>query len=72
MIRPAPQSSHKYGVYLTDDDTALLYQTVKRGKRQNSPYVVDQKPKHTGERFVDMSDDMAIAEGVRDALRAEL
>ena len=49
-------SSNKYGarIYLMDVNTILLYQTVKRGKEQNSPYVVDQKPKDTREWFVDI------------------
>ena len=69
-----PDSSNKYGarIYLMDNNTILLYQTVKRGRQQNSRYVVDQKPKGTGERFVDVSDDAAIAATVRAALRGEL
>ena len=65
---------NKFGarVYLMSDDTVLVYQTVKRGKRQNSPYVVDQKPEETGERFLDLSDDSGIAEAVRAAFRGEL
>ena len=74
MARNAPLSDNRFGVrvYLMGEDTVLLYQTVKRGKQQNSPYVVDQNPARTGELFVDIDDDKGIADAVRAALRGEL
>ena len=40
--------------------------------KQNDRYVIDQKPRGNGERFVDRQDDKGLAEAVRDALEGVL
>ncbi|MCH8206765.1 MAG: hypothetical protein IH956_07145 [Chloroflexi bacterium] len=67
-------SSNKFGarVYLMDAETALVLQTVKKGTRQNAPYVVDQRPKNEGEKFVSMTDDASLGKAIRAALGGEL
>ena len=64
----------KFGarVFLMDADTVYVLQTIKRGKLQNSPYVVDKNPDNSGQRFVDGTDDKSIADAVREALRGTL
>lgn len=66
-------SQKKFGarVYLMDTDNILVMQTVKRGTADNSPYVIDQKTK-SGERFLDATDDKAIADAIRDAIAGRL
>jgi hypothetical protein len=53
------------------DGTILVQQTVKSGPAQNDRYVID-RPQDRLERFVDESDDFAIAATIRDALRGQL
>ncbi|MCH7997067.1 MAG: hypothetical protein IIB11_04755 [Chloroflexi bacterium] len=69
-----PTSSNKFGarVYLMDNKTILILQTVKRGQAQNAPYVVDKKPSGNGEIFLDVIDDKGIADAVRAALAGKL
>jgi hypothetical protein len=57
----------KFGarVFLMDDKVLLISQTIKRGSAQNAPYVIDQG---STERFIELSDDKAIADAIRDAL----
>lgn len=61
------KSSAKYGarVFLMDEKTALVSQTIKRGAAQNAPYVIDTT---STERFVPSADDKALAGAIRDAL----
>ncbi len=63
----------KYGarVYLMDTNNILVMQTVKRGKADNAPYVIDQNASN-GEKFVDLTDDKGVADAVRDALAGRL
>jgi hypothetical protein len=60
----------KFGarVFLMDDKVLLVSQTIKRGSAQNAPYVIDQ---NSTERFIELSDDKAIAEAIRDALQGK-
>lgn len=60
----------KYGdrVFQVSDKTPLIKQTVKKGADPNDPYVIDEHK----ERHVDITDDMAIAEGIRDAIKGVL
>ena len=64
----------KFGarVFLLDESTILVYQTIKRGRAQNAPYRVDQKPSGEGQRFLDLTSDKAIADAIRDALSGKL
>ena len=64
------QESRKYGarVFKVSNDTLLIKQTVKRGRGQNDPYVIDeQKEKH-----VNLGDDAQIASAIRDAMEGKL
>ena len=74
MSNANPVSASKFGarVYLMDPGTTYVLQTVKRGSRQNAPYVVDKRPKGEGARFIDLHDDSGIAEAIRMAFRGEL
>ena len=58
-------------VYLMDGKTILVYQTVKRGKAQNAPYVVSSPGTQKG-AFTDISDDKGIADAIRIALSGKL
>lgn len=60
----------RYGarVFLMNDGVILVKQTVKRGSRQNDPYVIDEDR----ERHVDPGDDAALGAAVRDALNGNL
>jgi hypothetical protein len=57
-------------VYLMDNKTILVYQTLKRGTAQNAPYVV--YPKEQQGAFVDVEDDKSIAGAIRSALTGKL
>ncbi len=57
-------------VYLMDDKTILVYQTLKRGTAQNAPYVV--YPRTQQGVFVDITDDEAIADAIRAAVNGKL
>lgn len=60
----------KYGVrvFKISDETLLIKQTIKKGKNQNDPYVIDgQKEKH-----VNIHDDSAIANAIRDGVFGKL
>ncbi len=65
-------SSKHFGarVYLMDDKTLLVYQTIKRGTRQNSPYIV--YPKTQQGAFIDITDDKGMADAIRAAVRGKL
>jgi len=60
----------KYGVriYKVSDNTLLVKQTIKSGRRQNETYVIDEQK----ERHVDIDDDEAIANAVRDGIAGKL
>jgi len=58
-------------VYLMGDNTILVYQTVKRGTAQNSPYIVSHPEKQKG-AFVNITDDKAIADVIRAAVNGKL
>ena len=62
----------RYGarVYLMDDKTILVYQTIKRGTAQNAPYIVF--PKTQQGVFLNINDDKGIAGAIRDALNGKL
>ena len=64
----------KFGarVFLMDTSVVYVLQTIKRGTKQNSPYVVDKNPSGEGQRFLDTADDSAIADAVRAALNGTL
>ena len=64
----------KFGarVFLMDTDVACVFQTVKSGRGYTDRYIVDQKPTGKGERFVDLMDDEALANAVRNALQGKL
>ncbi|MFT3786728.1 MAG: hypothetical protein QM770_11270 [Tepidisphaeraceae bacterium] len=47
---------------------ALVKQTIKSGTAQNADYVIDEQR----ERHVDLSDDAAVAQAIRDALAGNL
>ena len=72
MIQTSKTGRFGARVYLMDETTILVYQTVKRGRAQNAPYVVDQKPSGEGQRFLGLTDDKAIADAIRDALSGSL
>jgi hypothetical protein len=57
-------------VYKMNNKTILVYQTTKRGVAQNAPYVVF--PRMQEGVFVDINDDKAIADAIRDALNGKL
>jgi len=59
-------------IFLMDTDVVYVRQTVKRGTRQNAPYVIDQKPMGEGQKFVDVTDDKGIADAIRAALHGRL
>ena len=60
----------KYGVriFKVSDKRLLIKQTIKKGHNQNDPYVIDGQK----ERHVKISDDTAIADGVRDGVSGQL
>ena len=62
--------SRPYGarVYKINEQTILVKQTIKNGDEQNAPYVVDGQR----ELHVDIADDKAIANAVRDAIHGRL
>ena len=68
------EKHRKFGarVFSLDTDMVLVYQTVKRGSASNSPYVFDKNPRGSGERFIALGDDKAIADAVRGALAGTL
>lgn len=57
-------------VYLMDNKTILVYQTLKRGTAQNARYVVS--PRTQQGAFIDIIDDKAIADAIRAAVNGEL
>lgn len=57
-------------VYLMDNKTILVYQTLKQGTTQNARYVVS--PRKQRGAFVDIMDDKAIADAIRAAVNGEL
>ena len=65
-----PQESRKYGarVFKVLNDTLLIKQTVKRGRGQNDPYVIDEQ----NEKHVNLGDDAQIASAIRDAMEGKL
>ncbi len=64
----------KFGarIFLMDTNVVCVMQTVKRGTRQNAPYVIDQKPVGDGQKFIDVTDDKGIADAIRAALHGRL
>jgi transcriptional regulator with XRE-family HTH domain len=63
-------SGRKYGarVYLNQDGVVNVKQTIKRGRSQNDPYVVDRDR----ERFIDPGNDDELAAAVKEALNGRL
>jgi len=59
---------HGARVFQVSDSVLLIKQTVKRGQGPNAPYVIDEQKKH----HVDINDDTAIANGIRDAVKGKL
>ncbi len=57
-------------VYLMDNKTILVYQTVKRGAAQNERYVVSPWPQQGA--FLAITDDKEIADTIRSALNGTL
>ena len=74
MTTGSQGSSNKFGarIFLMEPNVILVMQTVKKGLRQNSPYVVDQRPAGIVQRFVETRDDEEIADAVRAALQGKL
>jgi hypothetical protein len=64
------EEQEKYGarVYKLKGGVALVKQTVKKGKKQNNNYVIDNHR----ERHVDPGDDAALGRAVREALEGSL
>jgi hypothetical protein len=62
--------SGKYGVrvFKISYETLLIKQTIKKGKSQNSPYVIDGQR----ERHVNINDDSGIADAIRDGILGKL
>jgi len=60
----------KYGVriFKISEDTLLIKQTIKRGNRPTDEYVIDGQK----ERHVEIGDDSAIADAVRDGVTGRL
>ena len=60
----------KYGVrvFKVSEKTFLVKQTVKKGRNQNDPYVIDGQK----ERHVKVNDDSSIADAVRDGIAGKL
>ena len=57
-------------VYLMDDKTILVYQTIKRGTAQNAPYIV--YPRTQQGAFIDAGNDKGIADAIRAAVNGKL
>ena len=68
------ETARKYGarVYPLDDKICLVKQTVKKGNDQNAPYVIDGTTDNQNERHVELADDAALAQAVRDALAGNI
>ncbi len=62
------REKHGARVFQVSDTTLLIKQTVKRGEDANDPYVIDEQK----ERHVNITDDRAIAQGIRDAIKGML
>ncbi len=62
------REKHGARVFQVSDTTLLIKQTVKRGEDSNDPYVIDEQK----ERHVNITDDRAIAQGIRDAIKGML
>lgn len=60
----------KYGVriYKVSDSMLLVKQTIKSGSRQNDAYVIDEQK----ECHVNVDDDIAIANAVRNGIAGKL
>ena len=55
-----------------DPKVVLVMQTIKKGAGYTDRYIVDTKPTGIVQRFVDITDDGAIADAVRAALQGTL
>jgi len=67
-MNPGKSKPHGARVYQINEKTILVKQTIKNGEGKNAPYVIDgQKEIH-----IDISDDAAIANAIRDAVRGQL
>jgi len=70
-----PREDYGARIYKTSDEVIQVKQTIKKSDKQNNQYryVVDCMPdgKHK-ERYVDVTDDKAIADAIRDALNDRL
>ena len=62
------EPKHGARVFQVSDKRLLIKQTIKRGIDPNDPYVIDGQK----ERHVDITDDRAIAQGIRDAIKGSL
>ncbi len=67
---PVPASKFGARVFLLNPETVFVVQTVKKGKQQNSPYVLDKNAKTT--RFINIIDEKGIADAIREALKGHL
>jgi len=63
---------HGARIYPLGDEVCLVKQTIKKGADQNAPYVIDGPTDNHRERHVELADDAAIAQAVRDALAGQL
>ena len=73
ISKATPKPTGKYGarVFLMEPDIIYVVQTFKRGAAQNDRYVIDMKNQNA-RKFVDVSDDKAIADAVRATLEGKL
>ena len=59
-------------VYLRDNNTVQIFQTRKRGKTQNAPYVIFPSPETHRGVFIDITNDKDLADAIRAALIGKL
>jgi hypothetical protein len=66
----AKNNKPKYGVRISkfSEGRLVIKQTKKRGSKQNDPYVIDEQK----ETMVNIDDDSAIADAVRNGVAGKL
>lgn len=62
------EQKHGARVFLVSTDVILIKQTVKKGMDKTDPYVIDENK----ERHVNIKEDAAIANAIRDAVHGNL
>ena len=67
-----PEGKFGARVFLMGTDVACVFQTVKSGREYTDRYIVDQNPTGKNKRFVDLMDDKALANALRDAIQGKL